>query len=88
MKEHEVKGLEQLKAEYDARLAKLPDYEKLSKEFHDKALELVQEAIKTAGIKPEQTELATKGGPGPLMAKSCGFCKTCISDCAGCVAYA
>jgi hypothetical protein len=93
MKESEVKGLADLKKDYEARIKTGKDRAKLLDEFHGKAVDMVHEAVTAAKIAEIQTLTGTtpfaNKAAGTMQASgNCGFCEFCITDCQTCVAYA
>jgi len=88
MKEREVNGLVELKAEYENKLSQNKEYQELRDEFNRGAMTLMREAIMAKGIKFDERALLAHHHVGhELVAKSCGFCEDCITGCTDCVAY-
>ncbi len=85
MKEREVTGLIELKAEYENRLAQIKEYQELHQEFKNNAMALIKEAIIRKGIKVE--ERGSLPSIRPDGTKDCGFCTNCVTACTDCVAY-
>ncbi len=82
MKETDVKGLEELRQEFDGKLRALPGYEELQAELRKRALDLIRKEIAKKGLTIQESVL-----PSPTLRGDCGFCDTCITDCHSCVAY-
>lgn len=85
MKEHEVEGLIELKAEYENRLSQCKDYQMLREEFNKSVLTLVRDAIKAKGTKVLERPLTPVSSQ--LRVAGCGFCEVCITACTDCVVY-
>ncbi len=85
MKENEVQGLVELKAEYENRLSQSKEYQALREDFNKSAMVLVRESIKSKGISVSDRPLLSST---PLLAAGgCGFCESCITACTGCVTH-
>lgn len=93
MKESDVRGLVEMKEDYEARLKTEKDRSKILLEFQGKAVELVKEAVTAAKIIEIEsltgTTLFAQKASGTMQESGdCGFCEFCITDCRTCVAYA
>jgi hypothetical protein len=82
MKEHQVKGLVELKTGFEARLAENAEYQHLADELREAALALVHETVKAKGIVLNEVPILT------LRPKKCLFCTACVTDCVSCVFHA
>ena len=86
MKEYQVEGLMELKADYMQRLQDI-GYQALATEFKDKALQLAREAVTASGLSLADVpmlEAATKLVERGEVVR-CGFCTNCITDCKTCI---
>lgn len=93
MKEADVKGLVELRKDYESRIKTEKDRSKLLLEFQTKAVQLVRESVTAAKIIEIEsltgTTLFAQKASGTMQASGdCGFCEFCITDCRTCVAYA
>jgi hypothetical protein len=80
MKEYEVKGLLELKRNYEGKLEDVKEYQDIRNEFQEESLALVKEALESKGIKPEETHILLEA-----PAHNCGFCTLCVTTCVSCV---
>lgn len=95
LKEYQIPGLLELKSEYEAQLANLEGYRELAEGLEQAALNLVRQAVESAGVSPllspplAHAEARASVGPEPLgvalLRDKCGFCTACITDCVTCV---
>lgn len=93
MKEADVKGLVELRKDYESRIKTEKDRSKLLLEFQNKAVQLVQESVTAAKIIEIEsltgTTLFAQHASGTMQESGdCGFCEFCITDCRTCVTYA
>ncbi len=92
MKESEIPGLDELKAEYENKLKGVKEYQELTSEFDKATLGLIKEAMRSKGIVLERSlsderligdKLAGGNVLGSLSGTdSCGVgCTHCITWC-------
>jgi hypothetical protein len=91
VREHEIKGLMDLRRDYQRQLSQLRGYQDLSNDFRSKALDLIRDGVNAAGLNPQDVPVLRPspggGGGGPVAGgeEGCGFCTVCITSCTGCV---